>query len=539
MLKHLTALAHCGAGAGEPRVLHGAFPESLDLPALALGLEGKPSLKKLDEQLLVLVPVAGSGWCAWLFDRMPPVTELPGLIDRIRMLSEGLLAASGPAAASPASATPDTPPLAATLLKDVSGTGRPSRAGALQILADAGVVHDLGAGLIAMACGATRCGKAAASRQDWLSHVDECRRLVKLHRGETTAIRTFRAQSQEDGDLEGAMLCETLGARSLTLLAPPLGQPGVALMLIDPKPARESDLTTLADLGSVMLGLRHATAREQRGRKLAMRVSLAAVMAAVIFLGWPVARIVTAPALSEPAMARAVNLPFDSFLSTMDVEVGDTVAEGQPIARMSAPDLEAKRNQIEFQMSVQDISAKAALAQNDYGSYQLSMQKIETLKGELSQVTERLDRLEVKAPVAGTVIGTLGRDALGRFVPTGQEVALLQPDDRFAMSVTISRVDAPLIRPGQTGEVYFRGLGGETYPFTILTPVHVEPAREGSSERLVTLARIDRPGGGQLISGLSGFAQIEAGRTLRIANYTRYLREYLKVTAWTYLGLHF
>lgn len=551
MLKHLTALALKPTGAVRPRQILGAFPDTLDLEALALALEDKPNLKRLDEQLLVLVPDVGAtpeadhrGWTAWLFDRMPPVTELPGLIDKLKALSAGLrqsVDAVAPTtligATSSTAVSPGT--LAATLLQELGGIGPLSRRRSLKVLADAMAQHPLAKGIVLVVCTAKGCGALATSDQAYLSHVDECKRLIQKARGETAEPVTFRAQSQEPEHLEGALLAETLGGQSITLLAPPDKTPGVGLLLVEANPDMLGDLKALADLATVFLRIKRPTDQDIRNHQITKALGAAALAALALFLLWPSTLHVTAPALTKPQEARILNLPFDSFLESVDTVVGSKVQEGDVIARMSAPDLESKRSQLEFQMSVQDISAKAALAQNDYGTYQLSMQKTETLRGQLEQITEKLDQLEVHAPVSGTVIHSIGRDALGRFVPTGQEISTIQPDERYSATLTFSRVDAPLIQPGQTGKIYFRGLSDRVYDFTVLTPVFVKTDPDQGSERLVAWARIEESNDHHLISGLSGFAQVEAGRSLRIVNYTRYIREYLKVKAWTYLGLHF
>ena len=87
--------------------------------------------------------------------------------------------------------------------------------------------------------------------------------------------------------------------------------------------------------------------------------------------------------------------------------------------------------------------------------------------------------------------------------------------------------------------MFFRGLSDRGYHFTMQTPVYVERNPQSQTERLVAKATIDEPGKGRLISGLTGFARVEAGRSLRIVVLTRYVTEFIRIKAWTYLGLHF
>ena len=549
MITHLTALALSEPGAVGFRLIHGQFPDAIDIATLASGVGDKPSLKKVGEDLLVIIPQDGgngkSGWCAWLFDVVPPVADLPSLIDLLTNLGNGLFAnGSGERSSSPqAGGLPALSDKAEAaflqVLKDVCGVGTLSRQRFMQRFVESVSQNDLSNAVALVYCNERKSGSVVLSDQTLIGYSDELALLVDTYRADKPVEELVLADDKASDRLDAAILAESLSAENLLFHVPALGQSGVAIIFIDASKPEKGLLTPLANLASMGLHQKLTGQQKQQFKRIWQGVGAAALVALVAYLMMPTDLMVTASALSLPQTARTVNLPFDSYLQDMKVDVGDKVERGDLLSSMSSPSLEARQSEVALQISVQEMSGKAALAKNDYGSYQLAMKKIETQQAELEQIERKLEQLTVRAPVSGTVIRTMGRESLGRFVTTGDPLAIIQPDDRFSISLTLSDVDAPLVQPGQKGSVFFRGLSDQSYHFTMQTPVYVEKNPQSQTERLVAKATIDQPGKGRLISGLTGFARVKAGRSLRIVVLTRYVTEFIRIKAWTYLGLHF
>jgi hypothetical protein len=111
---------------------------------------------------------------------------------------------------------------------------------------------------------------------------------------------------------------------------------------------------------------------------------------------------------------------------------------------------------------------------------------------------------------------------------------MIQPDARFVSTLTVARVDAPLLRTGQTGSLWFRGISGQTWDFEIISAPMQRSDPTTREETLVVQARITGDDQSRLFAGLAGFARIETGQTIRIAALTRYAREYLRMKLWTW-----
>jgi hypothetical protein len=137
-------------------------------------------------------------------------------------------------------------------------------------------------------------------------------------------------------------------------------------------------------------------------------------------------------------------------------------------------------------------------------------------------------KLDLRAPISGRVVQVLGSEVAGNYQATGETLAMIQPDARFVSTLTVARVDAPLLRTGQTGSLWFRGISGQTWDFEIISAPMQRSDPTTREETLVVQARITGDDQSRL------FARIETGQTIRVAALTRYAREYLRMKLWTW-----
>jgi hypothetical protein len=100
-------------------------------------------------------------------------------------------------------------------------------------------------------------------------------------------------------------------------------------------------------------------------------------------------------------------------------------------------------------------------------------------------------------------------------------------------------VDAALLKPGQTGEVWFRGIPRQTWPFETRTPVTKTVNPANAEESLTLRGELIGENQETLFAGLSGFGKIDVGKEMRAKVYGRYVIEFLRTKAWTWFDLRF
>lgn len=518
----------------ETQLLFGDLPKEVTPAVLADSCTEKPGLRKIGARLCVALPEQlkeqTPSWVVWLFDHVPEVTELPGLMDRIKKLSAGIAA---PPENPNTEHKVETVPL---MLAQLNGATRQNSAAVLQLAADSCVAAGFCEKAVVAHLRAGKVKQISLSDQALAPIADEIRYLMRSRLKDIAHCDVIEGGDFGEDAFDLVLLAEMSQSKSLLLNLPGRREDGFAFLLFGPDNTAKAETEALRDLLSVVLKPRKTLS--SRGKRNRYGI-LAAAFALFIWLLMPAPVMVTATATSHPAYAQALALPFEVFLQDMYVQVGDRVTKGSLIAEFRSPLLEERREEMLLQTETERIAAQAALAENDYGAYVIAEQRIATNERQLQHIEERLEGLRVIAPEGGRIISALGQEIIGAFVPPGESIAVVQPEARFILRLIVSRVDAPLLQPGQTGEVWFRGISGQTWPLTVTAPGQHEVSPETGDEQLVFYARLNGENQEDLFVGLAGFANIETGRAMRAKVLGRYVIEYLRMKAWTWFDLQF
>lgn len=535
MLNGLCAILKIGKNGGDwrpPDCLHGDLPDGVDLAQLHEACTAKPSLRKIGSALALVFPVAPQEWVIWLLDHVPPVTALPELMERAGRLTQdlriGLVGAAGLAA-------PDET-LVVAMLRRLAGSDRRDSASVAQILADAVVEYGLARAAIVAQIGKGRRLPLAFSDQKFAPLADELRYLIRQHMAGSPQNVMLSADDVTPAALDGAMLVDMLGSQQVLLDLPSADTGGLALVLCEPV-ALPADLRVQLD---ALAALASARKPPRPVRRQVLRAAVAAAGAALaIWLVLPAPLVVTATAISEPRGAVVMALPVAGFVDRVAVRIGDDVAQGAPVARFRAPDLEEQDASLGIELAMETVAAQSALATNDYGAFLLSQQKIEGANLRQQRLREKLAALDMQAPVTGRVVSALGPDRVGQYLPIGETIAVLQPNFAFSAVLTVSNVDAPLLAAGQQGQIWFRGISGQSWPLEIQTPVVQSTLPDGSGTQLTLRASIQGDDQSALFAGLAGYARVTVGEQMRLRVLSRYVTEYVRGKAWIWFGLMF
>jgi hypothetical protein len=103
------------------------------------------------------------------------------------------------------------------------------------------------------------------------------------------------------------------------------------------------------------------------------------------------------------------------------------------------------------------------------------------------------------------------------------------------VQVELSRMDARLVTVGMSGTAYFRGLSARSFAVEILGPPSTVTQPQTGQSSIQTMASISAPEG--VIVGMTGFLRLEGPTAPRIVGLGRYVTEFIREKAWTYLGL--
>lgn len=518
----------------QPEARLGELPEDLGSLEIPLLEAGQPALRRIGDKLVVLVPTNSAMIAGFVLDTVPPATQLKAVAQHL-----SLLAASG-------SIGQDALPkagqaLAAKLLTQYLGNsaGRMSRKRVLESCCDAITNSGLAEDAAIVVCRPGRQAGLTLSSVRLEPMRDTISTLMESWRGDDAVSQIVSAADLREDDLlreDTIILLDKAGAGNGFVSLPAADDGGFGFLLFNPS---NSDAEAVCEELRSLLELKHRTRRDwSRRRQLFRYGSAAAALLFLIFLLLPTDRMVTASGTTRPRDVEVISFHFPTYLDRMEVEVGETLDPGAPIAVLSAPDQQDARASALFQISIEEAAASAALASDDYGSYVQAQSRVSLQRTRLNQINARLAQLNPAASETGRVVAALSSGERGRYLPAGTEIARLQTGNTYIVELMLSGSDASLIEVGQTGELSLRGQFGRAFPVRLMTPP--TPSQAGTEPTgppvLVATALIDADGATEIVPGLSGFAQIDTGRAMRIQVWSRHIVEFIRMKAWTILN---
>jgi biotin carboxyl carrier protein len=245
----------------------------------------------------------------------------------------------------------------------------------------------------------------------------------------------------------------------------------------------------------------------QRRFKMAVAGALFAV--AVLVFGQGSYR-VSATATIEGLIQRAVVAPFDGYIAEADVRAGDTVAAGEVIARLDNRELLLELRKSTSEEEKLNNEYRRALASLDRSEARIVQTRLAQVQAQSTLLQQKLERVELRAPLGGIVIaGDLSR-SLGAPVERGQVLFEVAPLDEYRLVLEIDEQEIANIEAGQAGSLSLTALPHERWHFVIeqVSPVFQEVDGQVSYR---TEARIE--GGVQALRpGMEGVGKIEIGR---------------------------
>lgn len=221
-----------------------------------------------------------------------------------------------------------------------------------------------------------------------------------------------------------------------------------------------------------------------------------------------------------------VRVQVDGIVDEVLVSEGDTVAAGAPLAVLWNPDLEADWQSLRAEARRLAVRRGRAEARGDLVSSADAAATLAELERELEVLDARHDRLVVRAPIAGTVLGYRLAERLGERLEEGDELAEIAGFDG-----RLARVRVPLKRAGEMAIGQPAGLRLVTRPDLEFrsTVVSVAPAAaDGTVEAIVHFPSAEW----QPAPGMSGIAKIETRRATVAHAIARAWRQTVRIDLW-------
>jgi len=261
------------------------------------------------------------------------------------------------------------------------------------------------------------------------------------------------------------------------------------------------------------------------GRRAALLLAAAVLLIGLPFI-LPWTSRVTGEFHVEGLPRALVRAEVEGTLDRWHVDGGDTVAAGAPIATLWNPGLDAEFRSYEARVERLKLARAGAEANGDLTAAASTRAVLDEAQRELAVLRARRDRLVVRAPVDGVVLGHRLRERLGRALDEGDLLVEVASTRHRRARVSVPPKRAGEVAEGQT--VVLRLESRPELKFVTLVSA-VTPAAEGGW----LVADVLIPSGEwQPEPGMTGIAKIRTVRGTIAQAIARAVRRTIRVDLW-------
>lgn len=279
-------------------------------------------------------------------------------------------------------------------------------------------------------------------------------------------------------------------------------------------------------------GLERRFGSERGGARLLLASGVLALVAATLV---PISNEVTANAEPVPLERRQVTAPFDGFVESVSVEPGESVLAGQIPARLERSELELEGTRRDGEIASAEAEFRAAMASHDRQATAVARACLDRERASRALVEQRLQRIEVRAPITGLIVGGDLADALGAPVVRGEALFAVAREECFEVHLMVHERDIREVREGQRGVLALNARPGEKLQLEVHAIHPVAESVDGAS-RFRVRATLDVPEDVTPRPGESGVTRLEAGRRSLLGRFTRMAGQRLTESWWKLAG---
>ena len=172
--------------------------------------------------------------------------------------------------------------------------------------------------------------------------------------------------------------------------------------------------------------------------------------------------------LPEQSVIRART---DGFITSVNVEDGESVTQDQLLFELSNPDLAARRELLQAQVDEHALRRQQVMISDPLEAQQHEAAG-QLAEEELRDVQVRMDGLQLLSPTAGVAAVTRGGDLPGRYVEQGEILAHVVDRTALTARIVVEQADAEQVRHDtREVELLLPGLPGQSYTANMLREV--------------------------------------------------------------------
>lgn len=214
-------------------------------------------------------------------------------------------------------------------------------------------------------------------------------------------------------------------------------------------------------LGPIFVREARGVARWTNGERFGLALRASVLLASSVLLlalaPWPFGS--RAPGVVEFSPLSVVRADADGFVNRVLVAEGEFVAEGQPLLELRNHELERELRDLELTIEQSRLRERLAVEQHDTAGSQVEQQQRDALQRRRAEKEQQVDRLTIRAPIAGVVLGRQLAALGGAFVTEGHELLSIGDPSHREFIAAVRQEDLPAAQAQQTSPVSVHLIG--------------------------------------------------------------------------------
>ncbi|MFK7858328.1 MAG: efflux RND transporter periplasmic adaptor subunit [Granulosicoccus sp.] len=247
----------------------------------------------------------------------------------------------------------------------------------------------------------------------------------------------------------------------------------------------------------------------------------------------PFQRTVSADAELVPKERRMVIAPFDGFIDQLSVERGQSVVEGQVLAQLEQRELELESTRRDGDLAGAEADFRSAIASHDRQATVVARAHLARERALRALTDQRLERIDLRAPVAGLVVNGVTANTVGAPVHRGEVLFEIAQSDGYEVHIMVHERDIREIHNEQRGTLSLRGRSGVKFGLAVHTIHPVAESINGVS-RFRVRATLQALGDITTRPGESGIAKLNVGKATLLDLWGRPIRQHVTELWWRF-----
>lgn len=219
----------------------------------------------------------------------------------------------------------------------------------------------------------------------------------------------------------------------------------------------------------------------------------------------------TLPCTIAPADEREISSPFEGVIEATLVRAGDTVEEGQILARLDTRQLKLDLSKANADYHAASIESIQGANESDLQKLAIGKAKADAAKSLARKIERNLQLAEVRAPCKGTILSGDLDKRIGESVPMGESLFRFAAADKWKIVIDSPEFATALIDVGQQGN--FATVARPAIQMQVEVD-HLKTHGEVRDGKNVFLseAKVSGDAPDWLRSGMQGTTRIDVGR---------------------------